>query len=607
MTRHYSNTMPMRRRMMNDWMLYSLEKFQWYKLLEDRIPARTATMTSNDPKTLAGSVTALMKSARMSVRCPTADQPKEVREAGRAVEQFYHGILQQVEGQQGLMVNTRLRGQLCFWGSLRGFLAGLHVLTKDEQGNTTPHIEVWDPLNVYWGVTPGGRGEGNHPGLAWACHFSDLNSWRMDDRFGGMAGDITGGLTPTYVAGGDPIYRVYDYYDREYNVVVVDGKVISKQPHFGQGYVPVTIIPIGNPLVIDSQSNAAYTEEFGESVYTYNRDLYPKENAILSAKFEQVLRFINPAVKLPSVTGRFTLPGWLANPYDRGQRFRLNARNEEDIVPMEQPPMKREVAELEAAMSVMNQKGGLPSVVHGQSDAPSSGYNTNLLQQQGYKHIIEPRLEALDQFYEGMERFFRRQFSSGYFEAMHLQGEIDRKTPFNTLIEPSVIKRAPEPMVKHRLRDPGETAQKMGMAQMVKTMGLFDDLYILDELLDVDDPEAMMKRLALQRVKDILPTTQLYAAYQAAQEDGNEIMMALIEVEIMKLTGGPGLLPNQPGMMRGRQGPPTIGGGAGGGGGQSSGASSFVPTEAGGSPRGGVPNPSDESQLQGRPRPPGAP
>ena len=80
--------------------------------------------------------------------------------------------------------------------------------------------------------------------------------------------------------------------------------------------------------------------------------------------------------------------------------------------------------------------------------------------------------------------------------------------------------------------------------------------------------------------------------------------MNLIEIEIMKLTGGPGLLPNQPGMMRGRQGPPSVGGGGGGGGGR---GSSFIPTEAGGSPRGGAPNPSDESQLGGRPRPPGTP
>ena len=377
----YNDTAALRLRMMADYDLYRLEPFTWRQIVAEMIPAKTATITSNDPRTLADTIASILVDAPVTHRAPTANEVEDIREAGRAAEELFHGLFMMAEDQRPAMVQPSLKEQIVFYMIIRGFITALHLLTTNRFGETVPHIEIWDPINVYWGVNSEAReGESDHNGLAWACHYQDLDAWRLDSRFSDGKNAISGGLAPTYMRGDKPIYRVYDYYDRESNIVMVDDKVIRKTRHFGMGYVPVSVVPVGPaPLVVDAQASTAYTEEFGQSIYAHNRQLYPKNNAILSTKYERVLRYVNPATVTRSRSGRYVLPDNVSNPYDRGSRFNLSTQNEESIDALAEPTLPRDAAEFENALQIMMQKGGVPNVVHGAQTAPSSGYNTSLL------------------------------------------------------------------------------------------------------------------------------------------------------------------------------------------------------------------------------------
>ena len=586
----FNDTAAMRMRMMSDYDMYRMEPFNWRQIVADKIPENTATITSNEPRTLADTIASILVDSPVTLRAPTANEVEEVRDAGRAAEELFDGLLKIVEDQRAGMVQPDVKEQLVFYTLIRGFTIGLHLLSKDRRGETVPHLEAWDPINVYWGVSSDDAQTGeDHHGLAWACHYQDLDAWRLDSRFTDASSAIAGGLTPTYMRGETPMYRVYDYYDREFNIVVVDDKVVGKQRHFGEGYVPVTVSPVGPaPLVVDSQSTTAYTEEFGASIYSHNRQLYPKLNALLSTKYERILRLVNPAVATRSRSGRYTLPGNISTPHARGQRFQQSTANEESIENLEQPEFPRDSAEFELALQVQLQKGGVPNLVHGQSSTPSSGYNTSLLLG-SQRHILGPRLKALIRFYTNCERHLRRQFSSGYFEAVRLSGEIDRRRPYNRLIEPSVIRTAPAPMVDVRIKDPSELAQRMTMAQTLKQLGLADDHFIMDEVLEFDDPDGMIERLHLQMAKRALPQTQLVEAIKAAEAAGEEDIAKLLYAELLKYMQGPAQPVNSGGGPA-QQLPP--------GGAQVPGPT----TNAGGAPGAGQPNPSNEAQQGGRPR-----
>ena len=602
----YNNTLATRLRMIGDYQLYRLSPFTWRQIISDRIPPNSATFTSNEPRTLADTVISILSESRISVRSPTIDQPEPVRDAGRAAEQLFNGIITKAEEDRSLLVETSLKQQIAFYMCIRGFVAGLHTFSKTPNGETVFHTEIWDPLNVYWGVASdsGGEGPGTHR-LDWICHYQDLDAWRIDARFGNGAGSISGTLTPDYEHEGKPMFRVYDFYDREYNTVVADDMVVKRQKHFGQGYVPATVIPVGPaPFIVDAQSATGYPEDFGSSIFAHNRDLYPKVNAILSSKYERTLRMVNPATVQRSTTGRFTLPANISNPYDRGNRYRLSTMNEEDIQPLRQPDLPRDALELEASLQVQIQKGGVPNIVHGQSATPSSGYNTSLLIS-SQRHILQPRLDAMRQFYMGLERFTRRQFSTGFFEPMRLQGEIDRRTPYNRLIEPSVVSQAPAPIFQCRVKNPAELAQRIALFQAT-TQGqdpAFDLAYALDEVLEVDDPDSMLARLAIQSAKRALPQTRIYEAIKAAEEIGDEMLAKLLAGALMQLMGGPPDTQGQGGGQPG--GPPARGPRPPSGAGPQPAQATRPDTNAGGSPQAGMPNESTEAQNMGRPRPEG--
>ena len=597
----YNDTLPLRLRQIGDYRLYRLEPFTWRQIMRDRMSPNAATVTSNEPRTLADTIIAIMDDSRLSFRSPTVDQREEVRDAGRAAEQLIHGMLQQVERRRPLMVQPSFKGQLSFHIAVRGFACVLHTLFKNQKGETMVKMEAWDPLNVYWSVASG-EGDDDYHGLAWVCHYQDLDSWRLDSRFSKEYGRISGDLTPTYERNGKPMFRVYDYYDRENNIVMADDKIVTKQPHYGEGYVPATVVPVGpSGLIVDSQSSTSYVEDFGQSIFSHNRELYPKLNAFLSTKYERMLRVVNPAVKLPSATGRFAINPNIANPFDRGQRIGLNTTNQEDIIPLDQPDIPRDAIELEASLQSQLQKGGVPNVVHGQGNDSISGYNTALLTSAGQRHILAPRLKAMQETYMSIGDFLLRQFASGYFEAMHIQGEIDRRTPYSRVIEPALIRQAPALSYTCKIKNPAELPTRIGMATAMGSGPdpFFDLMYILDEIMEVDDPDAMMERLALQKAKRAIPETQLYEAIKAAEEIGDETAAKLLMGALMRFMQGPPLLPGQ---QVGR-GQPA---GRGGGGGPAGGQRPPGPTTAGGgAPGAGQPNPSGPEQGAGRSRPPG--
>ena len=376
----------------------------------------------------------------------TTSQDRETRDAGLAAEQLFLGLLQQVEFTTDSQVAPSYRSNLAFNIAVRGFAIGLHTLTKNKLGETVLQAEVWDPVHVMWGVggtskrTKGQDMAAEGKTLAWACHIHELNREQIDFRFG-RGGDVSSTIAPHREVNGQPFFRVYDFYDRDLNIVVADDKVLVKQQHFGMGRVPVTIIPVGAvPLV--HQDGQAFPEEFGASCYSHNRDLFSKENAIRSVKYERLLQVVNPAYMEKSSTGSWQIPPHIVNPYDRGSRIQASVDNEEMIEALEPPEFPSDSLSLEQDLRQMLEAGGFSSVVYGQNPSGSSGYHASVLLAQK-KIVLDPRLVALQRFYRGFERHIRGQFSTGLFEAVRLQGEIDRRRPFNTLIEPSVIRQAP--------------------------------------------------------------------------------------------------------------------------------------------------------------------
>ena len=575
--------------MVLDQMLYALDPFEWWKVNE-RVPVATARYTSNSPKVLGQTARALLVKARLTYTAPRESSSDEYLESGRMAEQLFAGFLTNVDDYQTDLINPSLRAQLAFYTAIRGFVCGLHVLTKNEEWETMPRIEAWDPFNTYWGR--------DHKGLAWACYYQDLDQYRMESRFGPS---VLTGYQPKGLNMKDPTWRVYDYYDREMNYVMIGDRVALRQQHFGSGgRVPVTIVPVGDPMVVSPHDGHSYERDFGESIYAANREIYPKMNAMMSAKYARFIYMINPATKEQSRQGRAFIPQEVASPYTMGTRHRLSTLNEEDIMPLELGEFPNDSVVLEGAISGELQRGGFPHIIRGESSQTSSGYNTSLLMSSA-QFVVEPRLDAMKAFYKSAWLHLKRQFTSGYFDPIRVQGQVSRQKPFDVTIEPNMIKDAPELQFDMRVVNAAEIAQKIGLVDTLRKgpYPLVDDDTLRDVYLEVEDPDFVGDLVSMQTAARSTPQTQLLLALEAAVKHGNDQLAQVLMGNLLRLMQPdvPAQLPNGQRMV-GRGGMPGAGGGGGGGGGGMSG----LTTAEGGSPRAGQPNPSDERQQGGRPR-----
>ena len=582
-------------RMYYDQMLYDLTPFDW-RQLRQRVPPKTATYTSNEPRVLADTLIEMLNEARLSFMAPRSQHGEDYLMAGRLAEKFCAGILAAADDAQADHVSTSLREELTHYTVLRGFAGPvLHIMRKNEMMETVAHIEAWDPLNTFWGIA--GRR------LAWACHYQDFDEERMEEQYGPQ---VMSGIAPPGLMRRDPVWRVYDYYDGEDNVLIVGDRVIRRQPIWGsQGQVPVSIRPVGKPLTAWSRNGYRWDADFGQSVYGANRDIYPPLNAILSVQFERFLRMVDPAVYIKSNSGAKVISDETESIFERGLRLRLSAADMQEVGVIEQPELPKDTMRLEGTVLGQIQRGGVPHIVHGESNEVSSGYNTALLMSSANVRT-GPRVKALLAVYQRMYRFLVMQLSSGYFDPMRVQGALGSQGQFDEIIEPGAIANAPRLEFKLKVINQAELAQRIGLAQAMVTppgpgMESFMSMNSARQLMEIDDPDHEEELVRLEMARRIVPLAQLTEAMRDAQKAGDENLVHAIGITLMQMMQ-PGQGPILPREMVGNRG-------QGGGGGRSAGEGRMpgLTTQEGGSPRGGAPNPSDERQLMGRPRPAGTP
>ena len=78
----------------------------------------------------------------------------------------------------------------------------------------------------------------------------------------------------------------------------------------------------------------------------------------------------------------------------------------------------------------------------------------------------------------------------------------------------------------------------MSFAQMLQGSQLADDLYIMDDVLEFDDPDGMMERLDLQKAVRALPETQLLKAVEAAEANEEKELGQLLYAALLKFVQG---------------------------------------------------------------------
>jgi hypothetical protein len=506
---HYDNTHPLRQRMDADHQLYKLDDYDAGDGYQ--------SYTSNEPQTYADKIVAWMSGAELVVRIPPNGNPRNTREINNDKERFIIGALRSADERLALRLVPSIRDQLAWFIAVRGWYAGRAMLVKKKDGTTVIDVTPWDPLHTYWGV--------GSDGLSWACYKIKKTRAEIEAQYDVRLGEIRED---------DDGVDVYDYYDKEYNTVVIPGRFVKKRTPHGSDGVPAFIGPVGaTPLVqsMEWSSIEDTLEDYGESVFKSTRDLYEKHNFMMSVMLELTARSRKQGLKVKSRDGTKTLD---EDPYKEGTEISLGQG--EEIEPLGLLEMSRESGAFMGLVAGELQRGSLPHSVYGELQFQLSGFAINTLRQ-GVETVLTPRVKALEQAYRQIAHMLCDQYQSGSFKAVELSGEDNNRMYFSEEITPDRIRDGGDPEIKVTPKLPTDDMSRYGMAQIAREgpTPLLPDLWIRDNILGIQDADQVEDAVKEQIAERTLPEAGIWSLYQAAVKQGREDLAQIYFGELVSM------------------------------------------------------------------------
>ena len=530
---HYDNTEKLRQRMEDDYSLYRLDPYEAGDGYQ--------SYTSNAPQTYADKVISWIVSSEMVVRIPNVTENREMRDANNRKEKVFLGMLRSADERLKNTLKPSINNQLAFYVAIRGWYAGRALLTKRDDGTTYVDISPWDPMHTYWGV--------GADGLDWACYKIQKGRTEIEQEYGvRLSGEATDRDDEDWL-------YVYDYYDKEENIVVVgNGQVVKKATPHGSPNVPVFIGPVGATPPVQALSEhtdiETTIEDFGESVFKSSRDVYEKNNLMMSIMLELTARARRQGLKIKSRDGSKTLD---EDPYKEGTEISL--AQGEDIEPLGLLEMSRETQGFMGVLTGDMQRGTLPHSIYGDLQFQLSGFAINTLRQ-GIDSVLQPRMEALEDCYMKLCMLLCDQYMSGNFRAMELSGVDMNRNYFDEIITPESIDMAKDIQITFVGQLPQDDMSKMSMAQIAREgpNPLLPDIFIRDKILGLQDTDSIDNAIKEQEATELLPEAKLFTLMQSAEERGRDDLAQLYLGELLYILKQKMMMRQQQDMQRQQRG-----------------------------------------------------
>ena len=493
---HYDSTEPLRSRMESDYSLYRLDPYDAGDGFQ--------SYTSNEPSTYADKIISFLSSSEMVARIPQLSEDKEKRENNSKKERFFLGALRHADERLAKQMKPSLKAQLAWFISLRGWFAGRALIMKDKDEKSFIDITPWDPMHTYWST--------GAVGLQWACYKVKKSKEQIESEY-----NIKLAVNDNY----EDWLEVYDYYDKEVNIVVLsNGRVAKKATPHGSTNVPVFLGPVGATPMIQAMNDHVpiddTIEDHGESVFKHNREVYENHNHVMSIMLEMTSRARKQGLKIKSRDGMKTLD---EDPYKEGTEISL--AQGEAIEPLGLMEVAQETGAFMGLVSGEQQRGSVPHSIFGDLQFQLSGFAINTLRQ-GIDSVLQPRMDALQLAYTTICMLLNDQYLTESFDAMELSGQDMNRAYFKEEIKPSDIKDAGDIVVTFVGQLPQDDMSKMSMAQIAREgeSPLLPDGYIRDKILGLQDTDDMEAAIREQQAERVLPEAALWTLLSASEERG---------------------------------------------------------------------------------------
>ena len=592
-----SRTQELRDRFDEDYGLYRLNPFKGLDREDGLDPEDGYShYTSNEPQTFADKIITFSVESKLMLRIRHTNAQEEQRTTDAKKERFMFGILRAADERLVRLFLPRLRDQLAFYASLRGFIFGRAMLVKRADETTYVDVTPWDPLNTYWSM--------NGDGVDWACYKIKKTLKEIKSQY--PKADLVGleekarqnedGSTE------EDGWDTYDFYDREINTVVMEDRVLKPETPHGSPRIPIFYNVVGSAPLIQSSETDDTIKDWGESVFKAGRNIYKNYQQMMSIMLELAGRSRNPTVLVRSPGGDKTLEEDV-----RVAGSDVSVAEGENIETLELLKSAPDLAPFLAMISGEMQRGALPHTAFGELPFQLSGFAIQTLRQ-GIETVLTPRLRAVEDGILQICRLISDQYATGSFDDMELSGYDRQRQYFRETIDPQVIQQGGDIEVNLLSILPQDDVQKTSMAQIMREgpVPLAPDRWIREEIMGIQDVDSLDSQIKEQLGERMLPEAALWDIMRAMEETGREELAGFYYAQLVEILIQKMMARQQVGMAPGVGVPQGLLNGATGGG-QQMGAG-MAPSVQPSQSFGNGANPADLSnpgpqQAPGTPRP----
>ena len=497
-------------RMDSDLERYELKKFNANVDGTQTFPS----YTSNAPRTYAKKIVSLLSSAEMFFKVPYGVAQQEQRTQHDVKERFCYGLIEAADNRLMRRLQVRIKPQLIWYAALRGFICLRRVLVRAENGETYVDILPLDPRTAAWGV--------GYNGLEWAAYTVMRKGHQLRSQYGVSLGG------PESAA-----YEVTDYYDEQFNAVVVKGHGFIKEPtpHGAIG-VPIDIVPVGTAPEIHSPHEHMASSGYGESIYAENRDIYEKRNHILSVYLALVSKARDRSYVLTSTDGTGKLKD---NPNEAAGVLSLPSTSTLELVELSETT--KDAAILAQVVGEEMHFGSLSKTSYGDVPFQLSGFAINSLRQSVFS-ILQPIVAAVQDAYTLALNGLCEQYMTGRYDSMTLSGYTQNRAYFSEQITPKAIKGLPAITVTMTPDLPQDDVGNMSTAVQARTpdkygVPILPDIDILERIVRVQDVGATTDAIKEQQAERASPRALAYTLMAASDNRGREDLASIWFGELM--------------------------------------------------------------------------
>jgi hypothetical protein len=445
---------------------YVLTGFDQYKNKE--IP-RTVSVTMNEPAVFANGVISVLQGAKRQTSIEGLPDSQS-----KKVENFIDDCLYSADEKLRKRRIAGLWAWACNHVALRGPIGVRWTFNPDGSPNCLPLDMRYCPF------------EDDVNGLAWAANHTRRNARVIRAEYGSLEGIPSDGQN----------IDVYDYWDRQKNVVLVSGTEVLNQPN-PYGCVPFVIQfpPAGDYLLDDG-----YLVHWAESIFFLVRDLYPEWNRLMSIQQTKALEWVKPPYVHPVKDGE-------SEPQEYPHKIGTNTAYPEGEEPhiLDSQDETRAFQGAEIGISGALHKGSA-NIIDLADTAGIRNASWITEQTEIRDKILTPRTQALEMFYQQLGVLIIKEYQAHQFLKPVPLGKAVNRRVYN----PAELGNPESYTIEFRYM-PDNARQKLANYTVgLALRGTLSEDTIIRDIYQCDDPDGEIDKLRAEEARQANPIIFYY-------------------------------------------------------------------------------------------------